>query len=207
MPDIINTADGSQDKFVNLTLTFHSFIFVVGHGWAIFGARAFVQFGVEWWAALTIILHWPWAGATGRMALATAPFLHILVITPGATSLAGPVQHQIEETAFWNNNIGGRPVAPLFPFLLSFWVLSESWGDQMADNSLKQLLSSEQMSQCGGQRRHVPSSAGYIRRVQLRLHVPLSRKYPSAHDKHWVLMLSHVRQELSQASHVPSGLS
>lgn len=127
---------------MDLTLTFHSFVFIVGPGRAIFGARPFVQLGVERRAALAVVRHRPRAGATGRMALATAALLHVLVITPGATSLAGPVQHQIEETAFCNSDTDDSAVAPNLPR-----VPSESPAAQTADNSLKHVLSSEQMSQ------------------------------------------------------------
>lgn len=116
----------TQNKFGKLTLTFYSFTVIVGPGWAIFGAHPFVQFGVERWAALAVILHRPWTGATGRVALATAAFLHILVITAGATGPAGPVQHQIEETAFWNNHTNGRPCSILLSMRL-IWKLS--WAD------------------------------------------------------------------------------
>lgn len=91
------------------TLTFHSFSFIICASEALLGAGTLVEFRAEWRAGLTVVCQGPWTAATGRVALTTAALLHVLVITHGTTGFTHAIQHQVEETAFWNDTVDLMP--------------------------------------------------------------------------------------------------
>lgn len=90
-----------------LTLTFHRFGFIVSPSGAIFGTCTLIELGTKSGAGLAVIRQGPWTAGTGGVALTTAALFHVLIIAHGATGLTRPVQHQVEETAFWNDTKWG----------------------------------------------------------------------------------------------------